>query len=300
MVAVPRGRKLLVCLFFSLVLGLVMAGSDNSTPIDCTDIPWSSINTSNTARLSQIFQQCLDGNGDCYDPLLCSHDSSSATEPKILALAFGLTIGAGLATTLGALIPFLPFVRRKNTTILSICLALAGGVMLFVSFTEILRKSRDYLCCVTELHADLVSYSCFFFGILITCLLDLLVVFLGRIDCGWPYCGGANKSNNNNNNNATVTCCGPCRGLLSRRGRRRESQTSCNHGDVPLEDTGGSSSAHANGGPHYHGGGGGGGGGGSIVTDVEQHGQSNSDSPTLLAHTDVSIPDNDVMQTERM
>ena len=263
-----------------------MADTDNSSSIDCTNIPWSFINTSNTSRLSEIFQQCLDSNEDCYDPSLCSHDSTMAADASILGLAFGLTIGAGLATTLGAFIPFLPFVRRKNTTILSVCLALAGGVMLFVSFTEILRKSRDYLCCVTKQHTDLISYSCFFFGILITCVLDLIVFALEKIDCGWPFCkkGG---------NNRKIVSCPPCPCVFSSEGRRRESQSSGNHGDVPLEEH---PSSQVNGRPHYQGGGGGGVGDGG-----DQNGQLNNDSPTLLNHNDISIPDNDVvMQTERM
>ena len=101
-----------------------------------------------------------------------------------MGLAFGLTIGAGLATTLGALLPFVPLIKRSNTTFLAISLALAAGVMLYVSFTEILKKSRENFCCNTPKHYELAATGCFFGGILLTVLLDLLVGLLQRIDCG--------------------------------------------------------------------------------------------------------------------
>jgi hypothetical protein len=64
--------------------------------------------------------------------------------------------------------------------------------MIYVSFTEIIYKSRSYLCCATELHFDLISSVCFFVGIIITVLLDLLVSGLSRIDCGFSFsnCNG--------------------------------------------------------------------------------------------------------------
>ena len=105
-----------------------------------------------------------------------------------MGLAFGLTIGAGLATTLGALLPFIPFIKRSNTTFLAIGLALAAGVMLYVSFTEIMRKSSDNFCCTTPDHYTVAATGCFFGGIVLTILLDLLVTLLQRIDCGCTPC----------------------------------------------------------------------------------------------------------------
>lgn len=101
-----------------------------------------------------------------------------------MGLAFGLTIGAGLATTLGALLPFIPFIKRSNTTFLAIGLALAAGVMLYVSFTEILKKSIDNFCCRTPDHYTVAATGCFFGGIFLTILLDLLVSLLQKLDCG--------------------------------------------------------------------------------------------------------------------
>ena len=115
----------------------------------------------------------------CPDPALCEIQSGSN-----VGLAFGLTIGAGLATTLGALLPFVPFIKRSNSSFLAVGLALATGVMLYVSFTEILRKSRHNFCCVTSEHFDVASTACFFGGIFITMVLDLIVAALQRVDCG--------------------------------------------------------------------------------------------------------------------
>ena len=128
------------------------------------------------------YSQCLDDTpiyDSCPDPSLCE-----ATDGNNVGLAFGLTIGAGLATTLGALLPFIPLIKRSNTTFLAIGLALAAGVMLYVSFTEILKKSKDNFCCKTPDHYEVASTGCFFAGIFLTILLDLLVGLLQRLDCG--------------------------------------------------------------------------------------------------------------------
>ena len=135
----------------------------------------------NSSNASAEYAQCLDDipiYDSCPDPSLCE-----PSDGKNVGLAFGLTIGAGLATTLGALLPFIPLIKRSNTTFLAISLALAAGVMLYVSFTEIFKKSRDNFCCNTPSHYEVAATGCFFAGILLTVLLDLLVGLLQRIDC---------------------------------------------------------------------------------------------------------------------
>ena len=116
----------------------------------------------------------------CRDPTVCDITSGEGN----VGLAFGLTIGAGLATTLGAMLPFIPFIKRANTVFLSVGLALAAGVMLYVSFTEIWTKSQDNFCCVTPQHFDLAVNVCFFGGVIFTVLLDVVAAGLQRLDCG--------------------------------------------------------------------------------------------------------------------
>ena len=55
--------------------------------------------------------------------------------------AFLLTLFAGLSTSIGALIAF--FSKAKNEKILSLGLGFSAGVMIYVSFIEILQKSTD-------------------------------------------------------------------------------------------------------------------------------------------------------------
>ncbi|WP_426711382.1 zinc transporter ZupT [Cetobacterium sp. SF1] len=54
--------------------------------------------------------------------------------------AFGLTLFAGLATGIGSCLAF--FTKRTNTKFLSISLGFSAGVMLYVSFVEIIVKAR--------------------------------------------------------------------------------------------------------------------------------------------------------------
>lgn len=116
---------------------------------------------------------------DCPLPELCDDQGGDN-----VGLAFGLTIAAGLATLLGSFLPFIPCVKRTSKQWLACSLALAAGVMLYVSFTEILTKSNQYFCCEIPDHYDLVAVSSFFCGILLTIALDVLTKFLVKLDCG--------------------------------------------------------------------------------------------------------------------
>ena len=115
---------------------------------------------------------------ECPDPSLCTVPSFEDNVP----LAFGLTIAAGLATVLGAVPPLLPCVKHTNRKLLAGSLSVAAGVMLYVSFTEILLKSSNNFCCLTNEHFTLASVGCFFGGILVTVVLDSLVHLLERFD----------------------------------------------------------------------------------------------------------------------
>jgi len=91
-----------------------------------------------------------------------------------VALAFTLTLFAGLATGIGSALALLA--RRTNTRFLSAALGFSAGVMIYVSFVEILADAR------TSLAAELgarpgawVAVLAFFGGIGLTALIDRLV-----------------------------------------------------------------------------------------------------------------------------
>ena len=57
-----------------------------------------------------------------------------------LVTAFGITLLAGLATGVGSAIAF--FSRKTSFRFLAISLGFSGGVMIYVSFVEILKKAQ--------------------------------------------------------------------------------------------------------------------------------------------------------------
>ena len=60
-----------------------------------------------------------------------------------IILAFTLTALAGLSTGIGSALAF--FAQRTNKAFLSVALGFSAGVMIYVSFVEILSKARDAL-----------------------------------------------------------------------------------------------------------------------------------------------------------
>jgi zinc transporter, ZIP family len=91
-----------------------------------------------------------------------------------LLLAFGLTLFAGLSTGIGSAIALMA--KRTNTKFLSVALGFSAGVMIYVSFVEILSKSRYHL--VEELGMQAGSWVVaggFFGGILLIGLIDKLI-----------------------------------------------------------------------------------------------------------------------------
>jgi ZIP family zinc transporter len=85
--------------------------------------------------------------------------------------AFLLTLFAGLSTALGALIAFLD--TDKNTKFLSIGLGFSAGVMIYVSFVEILVKSQAaFSLKYGEILAEGLGLLAFFMGIAISFAID--------------------------------------------------------------------------------------------------------------------------------
>lgn len=96
-----------------------------------------------------------------------------------LTLAFGLTLFAGLATGIGSGIAF--FARRTNTRFLSVSLGFSAGVMLYVSFVEILRKAQASLTVPFGPRGGAwATVLAFFAGIALIALVDQLVPKAGN------------------------------------------------------------------------------------------------------------------------
>jgi len=85
--------------------------------------------------------------------------------------AFFLTLFAGLSTALGALIAF--WGGAKNTKFLSVGLGFSAGVMIYVSFVEILVKSQDvFTLKFGEIIGESFGLIAFFVGIAISFIID--------------------------------------------------------------------------------------------------------------------------------
>lgn len=95
-------------------------------------------------------------------------------ETSTILIAFGLTLFAGLATGIGGALAF--FTKRTNTKFLSVALGFSAGVMIYVSFAELLFRAKEslilYLGEVTGLWAAVLA---FFAGILLVALIDKLI-----------------------------------------------------------------------------------------------------------------------------
>jgi ZIP family zinc transporter len=88
--------------------------------------------------------------------------------------AFLLTLLAGLATGIGGLIAL--FAKRTNKSFLSFSLGLSAGVMIYVSFVELLRQAEDLLTIEIGKQAGLIlTATCFFLGMLFIAIIDKLV-----------------------------------------------------------------------------------------------------------------------------
>ncbi len=89
-------------------------------------------------------------------------------------IALGLTVFAGLSTGIGSALAF--FTKRTNTTFLSFSLGFSAGVMIYVSFVEIIDKAKDSL---TEIHGTVTgtwyTVAAFFAGILIIAIIDKFI-----------------------------------------------------------------------------------------------------------------------------
>ena len=93
---------------------------------------------------------------------------------QTIIIAFLLTLFAGLSTGIGSLIAFVA--KRTNTNFLSLALGLSAGVMIYVSFMEMIPRS---LGSFNEIYGEktgmLYLILGFFGGIALIALIDFLV-----------------------------------------------------------------------------------------------------------------------------
>ncbi len=87
--------------------------------------------------------------------------------------AFGLTIFAGLSTGIGGLVVF----RKKpiNQHLISGSLGLSAGVMIYISFVEMLSSSFTTLQRVYGSRGELYTVLAFFAGILFSLFIDFII-----------------------------------------------------------------------------------------------------------------------------
>ncbi len=85
-----------------------------------------------------------------------------------------MTLFAGLATGIGSAIAF--FAKRTNTRLLSFSMGLSAGVMIYVSFAELLHEATLSLSAEWgERSGTALAVGAFFAGILIIGIIDKLV-----------------------------------------------------------------------------------------------------------------------------
>lgn len=95
-------------------------------------------------------------------------------ENQHIIIAFLLTVVAGLSTGIGSLIAFMA--KRTNTNFLSLSLGLSAGVMIYVSFMELLPKSLESLAGLFgDKTGMLYMILGFFGGVALIALIDFLV-----------------------------------------------------------------------------------------------------------------------------
>ncbi|HAT03168.1 MAG TPA: zinc transporter ZupT [Candidatus Magasanikbacteria bacterium] len=90
-----------------------------------------------------------------------------------ILIAFGLTLFAGLSTGIGSALAF--FTKRTNTKLLSLALGFSAGVMLYVSFVEMMPIGFEKAQVAFGEIGSWYVVGSFFFGILSVAIIDRLI-----------------------------------------------------------------------------------------------------------------------------
>lgn len=97
-----------------------------------------------------------------------------AITPEVFFSALLLTVLAGLSTGIGAVIAF--FSKDNNYKILSVGMGFSAGVMIYISFAEILIKSQSGFAKIYgELTGEVFALITFFVGIGIAAFIDWMI-----------------------------------------------------------------------------------------------------------------------------
>src|SRR5690554_3764877 len=103
----------------------------------------------------------------------CSLNATLLMDIKILH-AFLLTTFAGLSTGIGSAIALLA--RRTNAKLLSVSLGFSAGVMIYISFVEILAEAENIFCSrFGEFSGSIYTAIAFFGGIFLIAIIDKFI-----------------------------------------------------------------------------------------------------------------------------
>jgi zinc transporter, ZIP family len=118
---------------------------------------------------------------------LKEHHFSFQMAISATALAFILVVAAGASTCIGAAAVYQPsFIHLASKTTLGASLGLSAGVMLYVSFVEIFRKSVVSFSNsgLSDSDSYLFATLCFFIGFVLMNLMNMLVHYLDPDEIG--------------------------------------------------------------------------------------------------------------------
>lgn len=93
--------------------------------------------------------------------------------PHNYAIALLITLLAGLATAIGSIVAFV--LKKDNLKALSVGLGFSAGVMIFLSFTDIIPSAGEMLKHTFPNNHKWIVYGGFIIGILIAILIDYFI-----------------------------------------------------------------------------------------------------------------------------
>jgi ZIP family zinc transporter len=88
-------------------------------------------------------------------------------------IALLITTIAGLSTGIGGLLSF--FTKKTNTKFLSFSLGLSAGVMIYISFMELIPNAKTFLVESEVPNYEWIVVLAFFCGVLLSLFIDMLV-----------------------------------------------------------------------------------------------------------------------------